>query len=151
MSSSTQRRKSRGGGRAPAAQESRASNRSILLLAALVVAAFFAFSYLEQMNELAAVRAQIEVLEKDVAQAEQRTAELEATLGEVAGPAYVDAAARSELGLIQPGDDPFVVLETDNAGTANPPDAALAPQQSSGDRGGVNLFDPAWWQSLFAR
>lgn len=132
-------------------QGENASNRTFLLLAALVVAAFFVFSYLDRMNELAAVRSQIVALEDDVAQAQQRTAELEATLGEVTGPAYVDATARSELGLIQPGDDAFVVLEGEAAG----PDSAAAPVAASpGEAAGgqsINIFDLDWWQSLFGR
>ena len=70
------------------------SNRSILLLAGLLVAAFFVFGYLDRINDLAAVRSQIASVQEDVAQAEQRNAELEATLNEVAGAAYVGETAR---------------------------------------------------------
>ena len=61
------------------------SNRSILLLVGLLVVVFFVFGYLNRVNDLAAVRSAIVSLQDDVAQAEQRNAELEATLNEVAG------------------------------------------------------------------
>ncbi len=125
------------------------SNRSVLLLIGLLVAAFFVFNYLERINELAAVRAQIVTLQRDLAQAEQRNAELEATRLEVAGAAYVAEAARSELGLILPGDDPFVILgqPAPPLGTQNGAEAAgLATQPPATE---ADLFNVAWWRSLF--
>lgn len=127
-----------------------ASNRSILLLVGLLVAAFFVFGYLDRINDLAAVRSEIVSLQGDVAQAEQRNAELEATLNEVAGPAYVGETARAELGLIQPGDDPFVLLEPEpSAHTETQPDAALAGPSGVEFAPPVDIFSVGWWRSLF--
>lgn len=125
------------------------SNRSILLLIGLLVVALFIFSYLERINELAGVRSEIALLQNDLAQAEQRNAELEATRLEVAGSTYVAETARSELGLIQSGDDPFVILgqrapEMGASGGPEPEIVPLEPKAAQSD-----LFDVTWWRSLF--
>ena len=125
------------------------SNRSILLLLGLIVAAFFVFSYLERINELAAVRAEILSLQSDLAQAEQRNAELEATRLEVAGSAYVGETARAELGLIQPGDDPFVILGQPSAAAATQSRADVEAVLADPQPAGGNIFSAGWWRSLF--
>lgn len=125
-----------------------ASNRSVLLLIGLALLLFFVFSYLERINELISVRGQVESLQNELAQAEQRKAELEAAKEEVAGAAYVGETARAELGLIQPGDDPFVILGQDarsidgNGGEQGTP-------ASPGRPAGKGIFDLAWWRALF--
>ena len=126
------------------------SNRSVLLLVGLLVAAFFVFGYLDRINSLAVVRSEIVTLRDDVTQAEQRNAELEATLNEVTGEAYVGETARSELGLIQPGDDPFVLVGPEpsahttthqSAAATSPPRVESAPP--------IDIFSVGWWRSLF--
>ncbi len=126
-----------------------ASNRSILLLVGLLVAAFFVFGYLDRINNLAAVRSEIVALQDDVAQAEQRKAELEATLNDVAGAAYVGETARAELGLIQPGDDPFVLLESEPSAQVET-QPGVAPTAPSGVESApsIDIFSVGWWRSL---
>ena len=127
-----------------------ASNRSLLLLVGLLVAAFFVFGYLGRINDLAAVHSEIVSLQNDVAQAEQRNAELEATLNEVARATYVGETARAELGLIQPGDDPFVLLGPGPASdteTQQSGDAKLLSGAESATA--IDIFNIAWWRSLF--
>ena len=126
------------------------SNRSILLMVGLLVAAFFVFGYLDRINDLAAVRSEIASMQEDVAQAEQRNAELQATLDEVAGAAYVGETARAELGLIQPGDDPFVLLETEaSAQTETRQDTDANPPSGVKTAVPIDIFNVAWWRSLF--
>lgn len=134
------------------------SNRSILLLVGLLVAAFFVFGYLDRINTLAAVRSEIVSAREDVAQAEQRNAELEATLNEVAGETYVGETARAELGLIQPGDDPFVLLgpepSTDaetqpNSQPNTQPNTGAMPPSEVESVTPIDIFSGAWWRSLF--
>lgn len=126
-----------------------ASNRSMLLLIGLAIVLFFVFSYLERINELISVRGQVESLHNEIAQAEQRQAELEAAKEEVVGAAYVGETARAELGLIQPGDDPFVILGQDaqwkEVGEGEEQMALISSPQSAGK----GIFDPAWWRALF--
>lgn len=126
-----------------------ASNRSILLLVGLLAAAFFVFGYLDRINDLAVVRSEIVALQDDVAQAEQRKAELEATLNEVAGAAYVGETARAELGLIQPGDDPFVLLESEPSAQAET-QPGVVPVSPSGVESvpSIDIFSVGWWRSL---
>ena len=125
-----------------------ASNRSVLILLGLIVAVFFIFSYLERLNELAEVRAEIVSLRNDLAQAEQRNAELEAARQNVTEPAYIGETARAELGLIQPGDDPFVILGQQPHG-ADVQKAAGAGVVIPDSKSAVDIFDVAWWRSLF--
>jgi len=120
-----------------------------LLLLGLIVVAFFVFSYLERLNELALVRAEVVSLQNDLAQAEQRNAELEAVRQQVAGAEYVGETARAELGLILPGDDPFVVLgqqpvEIPVQQGAGADSTARQPKSAK-----VDIFQAAWWRSLF--
>jgi len=124
------------------------SNLSILLLVGLLVAAFFMFGYLNRISELAAARSEIVSLQEDVAQAEQRHAELEATLNEVAGETYVGETARAELGLIQPGDDPFVLLGPDPSGDTATEVNAIAGVESTAS---IDIFSVAWWRSLLGQ
>ncbi|MBX3054522.1 MAG: septum formation initiator family protein [Caldilineaceae bacterium] len=127
------------------------SNRSVLLFLGLIVAAFFIFSYLDRMSELAAVRAELVSLQDEVAGARQRNAELEATLQEVAGSAYVGETARAELGLIQPGDDPFVILNQNPTGEDDLSATASAVPPAVAEARGVDILSKEWWRSLFAR
>ncbi len=126
-----------------------ASNRSALILLGLIVAAFFIFSYLERLNELAEVRAEIVSLRNDLAQAEQRNAELEAARQNVTEPAYIGETARAELGLIQPGDDPFVILGQQSYGADVQNQAGAGSIISDPKSAGVDIFDITWWRSLF--
>lgn len=126
-----------------------ASNRSVLLLIGLALVLFFVFSYLERINELINVRAQVESLQSDIAQAEQRKAELEAAKEEVAGATYVGETARAELGLIQPGDDPFVILGQDAQSVEAKGEGQQTAPSAPPGTGGKGIFDPAWWRALF--
>jgi len=150
MATSSRQTKQRAGNNRTGQNNEMGANRSFLLLIGLVVAVLFVFSYLERVSNLAAVRAEVVALQDDLAQAEQRNAELEATLNEVAGSTYVDETARAELGLIQPGDDPFVVLGSESvaAGGQNETGSRTSPSVPTAE---VDIFDIEWWRALFSR
>gem|GEM_PF-1973707 len=126
-----------------------ASNRLLLILLGLLVVIFSVFGYLDRINELIAVRTEIASLQSDLDRAVQHNAELEATRREVAGSTYVGETARSELGLIQPGDDPFIVLgeESPSIETQNGADTNAAALSQPETRA-VNIFDMGWWRSF---
>jgi len=122
--------------------------RSTLLLLGLIVIGLFVFSYLERLQDLAQVRAEIAALQDDIAQSEQRNAELEALRQQVSGADYVGETARAELGLILPGDDPFVVLGQESVPQTNN-NPATEGSVSIPDSAQPTIFEAAWWRSLF--
>ena len=62
----------------------------------------------------------------------QQQAVLQDELKNIAQPSAIDAAARNDLGLIQRGDQPIVVLVPPAA--PSPVPAPIAPERAAGDR-----------------
>ncbi|MBV7295694.1 septum formation initiator family protein [Corynebacterium sp. TAE3-ERU12] len=79
-------------------------------------------AYAEQRSQLAETRASI-------ARLERRSSELENELSRYSDEAYIREQARVRLGLIEPGETPFRLIDPDMTGHAshNPGDAA-APE-----------------------
>ena len=119
---------------------------------ALLLGLFFLFNYLDRINELISVQAEIGELEQDVERMEQWNLQLQDELRYYASPEYVDEIARSELGYIQPGDEVFVVLSEDdqtsslaNLGQSATCGVAAPPEET----GAFSFFDLDRWSALF--
>ena len=119
---------------------------------ALLLGLFFLFNYLDRINELISVQAEIGELEQDVERMEQWNLQLQDELRYYASPEYVDEIARSELGYIQPGDEVFVVLSEDdqtsslaNLGQSATGGVAAPPEET----GAFSFFDLDRWSALF--
>ena len=70
-----------------------------------------AFLYLRGYLELVRVRYQISVVQKEIEVWEARCEELRRQIEHVSSDEYVEKVAREELGLVKPGEIPFVVAE----------------------------------------
>jgi len=149
VASSSRQSKASAGKNGPQPGPELASNRSVLLLLGVAVAAVFVFSYLNRINDLIRVRGNVVALQGELAAAQQRNAELEATRNEVVGAAYVGETARAELGMIQPGDDPFVILGQEaQAGIPGNP-ADLQDEGGTASHSASTIFQLDWWRALF--
>ena len=72
---------------------------------------FFIVGYVQRQQQLAAVEAQIEAAEARVVDAQQQQAELLVHKQKIDDPEHVAELARDVLGMIQPGDQPIVLLD----------------------------------------
>jgi cell division protein FtsB len=93
--------------RADARRRRRITGRALALLV-VVGALLFAASYplRAYLNE----RSKIGILDQQVSQLEQQNKGLDVRIGQMRNPAYVERFARECLGMIKPGEIPFVVV-----------------------------------------
>ncbi|MGE5584926.1 MAG: FtsB family cell division protein [Bacillota bacterium] len=70
-----------------------------------------AFLYLRGYLELVRVNYQISVVEKEIAVWEARCEELRRQVEYLSSDEYVEKVAREDLGLVKPGEVPFIVAE----------------------------------------
>ncbi|MCR4403092.1 MAG: septum formation initiator family protein [Firmicutes bacterium] len=73
-----------------------------------------AFLYLRAYFELVKVNYQISVVEKEIAVWEARCDDLRKQIEFLSSDEYVEKVAREELGLVKPGEVPFIVAEPGN-------------------------------------
>jgi cell division protein FtsB len=99
----------------------RRSRRALLVFAfvAIAVAAIFATVALNALAAGDAVTAR--VLERDVATAERRHAQLVARVGRLEDPARIERVATEDLGMVAPGGTGFIVLDRSLPGDGAPP------------------------------
>jgi len=73
-----------------------------------------AFLYLRGYLELVRVNYQISVVEREIGVWEARCEELRKQIEYLSSDEYVEKVAREELGLVKPGEVPFIVAEPRN-------------------------------------
>lgn len=119
--------------------------RSLVLL--VVVA--FAFSLVvPTVRSFLAQRAEVAALERDVAAARARNADLEAELLRWDDPAYVAAQARERLAYVLPGEVAYRVVDPEVVDTTPDVDDAAEPETpSSGVL--VPASDVPWFESIW--
>ncbi|GAA4422032.1 hypothetical protein GCM10023169_15830 [Georgenia halophila] len=111
----------------------------VVLVAFAVVAPTlrYAVAQQEELRELNA----------DVAEAEQRTAELRDQLERWQDPAYVKAQARDRLGYVMPGERPYVVVDPETVtGGQNEAEARAAEREA--ERAAATPWYVQTWQSV---
>ena len=125
----------------PAHTQIRRSGR-LILFGLLALSLLFVASYVQRSGEREAVEAEIKALRAQIVQAHQQQAVLQDQLEHIAQPGAIDAAARNDLGLVQPGDQPIVVIDPPAMSAAAAPQPAPAPAAES---------RPAWlgWLDRF--
>ena len=94
-------------------------NGRLIFFGLVALCLLFVVGYVQRSGEKAAVEADISALRKEIAQAQLQHAVLQDQLKNIDQPGAIDAAARDDLGLIQRGDQPIVVLD--------PPASAMPP------------------------
>jgi cell division protein FtsB len=82
----------------------------VFLFVLIGLCVFFVVGYVQRQQQLAVVETAIAAASIRVAEAEQRQAELRALQEKLDDPAHVAELARDVLGMIQPGDQPIVLL-----------------------------------------
>lgn len=112
---------------------------SLVLLLAFVLVYPTLHSYLQQQQELAALRAQ-------VAAAQARNADLESDVGRWDDPAYVAAQARERLSFVLPGEKAFRVLDPDTVPSG--PGVDPGPSSTVLDESATQPWYTSVWQSV---
>lgn len=106
----------------------------VLVLAALVV------SYASSLRAWADQRARIEELRAEVADREDRVAELERELTRWKDPAFVEAQARERFGWVMPGEIGYVVVGEHRD---------VEPTEDVGGSAESRRPTPPWWRTLW--
>ncbi len=103
------------------------SKRNPRLLWAIVLslALLFVVTYGERLATKANLAAALAEQQARISEARQRQQALEQQLVYVRSDAYIEEAARNDLGMVQPGDELLIVVEGKSATTAA--SDALAP------------------------
>ena len=126
------------------ARRQRPQSYPALLLLGAVVGLYFVFQHVEQLRELATVRAQVAEMQRNITLGHQGTLDLQAELRYATSDEYVVQMARGELGYIQDGDEVYILLGAPTAKVESLPTASPADVED-------NAFRPlerSWWQSL---
>ena len=111
----------------PASTQIRRNSR-LISFGLVALCLLFVVGYVQRSAVKSAVEAEVSALQEEIAQARLQQAVLQDQLKNIDQPGAIDAAARDDLGLIQRGDQPIVVL--DPPATATPPPVqAPAPAQ----------------------
>ena len=101
----------------------------VALVALLALLQFRLWSGQGGQHSVAALQSQVQQQTRENAGLEQRNAALAAEVEDLkSGEAAVDERARSELGMIKPGETFYRVVESDN-----PPSTATAPAAGDGE------------------
>ncbi|MEI2776543.1 MAG: septum formation initiator family protein [Tetrasphaera sp.] len=125
----------------PASTQIRRSGR-LIFVGLLALCLLFAIGYVQRSSDKAAVEAEIRALEAQIAQARQQQAVLQDELKTIEQPNAIDAAARNDLGLVQPGDQPIVVLVPPATATSAP--VALPPAQPAAQWDWQRWLEDLW-------
>jgi cell division protein FtsB len=125
----------------PASTQIRRSGR-LILVGLLALCLLFAIGYVQRSSDKAAVEAEIRALEAQIAQARQQQAVLQDELKTIEQPSAIDAAARNDLGLVQPGDQPIVVLAP--PAPATPAPVAPPPAQPAAQWDWQRWLEDLW-------
>ena len=122
----------------------RVSSTQLLLLGVVTVLLFFIASYIGRDLEYRAAVAELQQWESRLADERARGERLQQELRWVQGDAYLEEAARRELGMVRPGDTLVVPVPVVSAATATPVAAMTAPRAAS-------PAQPPWqtWRDLF--
>jgi cell division protein FtsB len=83
----------------------------VLIFVLIGLCILFVIGYVQRLSAKEAVRSEIVMLEHEIVRAEQRKMLLADTLQRVDEPAYVGRIARDDLGLVQEGDRPLMVID----------------------------------------
>ncbi len=90
-----------------------------------------AFLYVRGYLELVRVNYQISVVEREMKVWEAKCEELRREIEYLSSDEYVERVAREELGLVKPGEVPFIVAEPRNPDA--PPGVTERPGNDPGD------------------
>jgi|GEM_PF-911850 len=117
-------------------------NVRVVIFVLIVLCLFFVVGYVQRLAAKEAIKVEIAHLNGEIAAAKNRNALLNDSLQHIDEPAYVAAIARVDLGYIQPGDQPFVVIDL-----PTPPTPIAAPPSVAQPRVSV---EPNWqrWLNL---
>ncbi len=123
----------------------RVSQTQFLFLGAMTVLLFFIASYIGRDLEYRAAVAELHQWETRLNAERTRGARLQQELGWVQSDAYLEEAARRELGLVRRGDT--LVVPVSVASPAEPTATPVAPAQT----GRAAPAQPPWqtWRDLF--
>ena len=102
----------------PASTQIRRNSR-LISFGLVALCLLFVVGYVQRSAVKSAVEAEVSALQEEIAQARLQQAVLQDQLKNIDQPGAIDAAARDDLGLIQRGDQPIVVLD--------PPASAMPP------------------------
>ena len=75
----------------------------------LLLVVFLFIVYATQYLELVRARRQVAAINREIRVWEQKCREMEAEIAYLKSPEYVEKIARERLGLVYPGETPFVV------------------------------------------
>lgn len=110
----------------------------------MLVLAVLTVSYASSMKAYLQQREQLDALRADIGERESNIAALEREKQRWADPAFVRAQARQRFGYVLPGETAYVVLDSD--GDPLDPAATLADPDSVGE-----ITEPtAWWTTAWA-
>jgi len=123
----------------------------VLLVALIGLCALFVFSYAGRSMQKAQLETNAAGWERQIAEARQKNQALTAERAEVESDAYVDKAARDELGWAKENDVEIIVIEP-TVTPASVPGAAATEGIQDAAAGAPESSLPVWqqWLSLLA-
>lgn len=96
--------------------------RFFIVLAVLLLTVYLVYGYVQGFVRMRALRLQIEHVQRDIAELELRNAELQERIALYDSDAFIERAAREELGLVGPGEIPVIVIDAPATSAFDPID-----------------------------
>ena len=78
---------------------------------AVVLGAYFVYLFAGQQSQLNAINKENDGIRTQLAEFQQTNAALKEEVSALHDPKYVEKVARNELGLVKPGESPYVIVD----------------------------------------
>lgn len=86
--------------------------RFFVVVAIFFVSVYLLYGYTRGYLRIRALRQQIAQVQQEIAELEERNRELEQRIALYESDAFIERAAREELGLVHPGEIPVIVIDS---------------------------------------
>ena len=94
-------------------------NNKMMLFMVLAVVGYIVFSLTSQFNRLHSMQTNVESLQKQVKEIETRNTALREQIKQIKSDAYIEQAAREQLGLVKPGETLVVPTQSQQGADAS--------------------------------
>ncbi|SHK35435.1 FtsB family cell division protein [Desulforamulus aeronauticus] len=94
-------------------------NSKMMMFMVLAVVGYIVFSLTSQFNRLHSMQTNVESLQKQVKEIETRNTALREQIKQIKSDAYIEQAAREQLGLVKPGETLVVPTQSQQGADAS--------------------------------
>ncbi len=107
-------------------------NHKIMMFMVLAVVGYIVFSLTSQFNRLHSMQTNVESLQKQVKEIETRNTALREQIKQIKSDAYIEQAAREQLGLVKPGETLVVPTQSQQGADASKQQGSSKPGTGEG-------------------